>query len=94
MFVPPIFHFWFLVTFGDKVLKIRKYYVICVYVLQGKMGKTWRREKRKENHGTKVTKIPKKKIWDDQIKSLCYWEEGKTNWNSLSSNSFVANTPL
>ena len=33
-------HFSFLVTFGDEVTKIRKYYVIFVYILQGKMGKT------------------------------------------------------
>jgi hypothetical protein len=52
-FVHPIFRFWFLVT------KLRKYYVIFVYILQGKMGKT--RKNWKENHGTKVTKIPKTK---------------------------------
>ena len=57
-FVHSIFRFWFLVTFGDEVTKIRKYYVIFVYILQGTMGKT---EKRKENHATKVTKIPKTK---------------------------------
>ena len=42
-FVHPIFRFWFLVTFGDEVMKIRKYYVIMfVYFFteQGKMGKT------------------------------------------------------
>ena len=47
-------------------MKIRKYYVIFVYILQGKMGKT--EKNRKENHATKVTKIPKKqqmKIWDE-----------------------------
>ena len=49
-------HFWFLVTFGNKVMKIQKYYIIFVYLLQGKMEK-----KGKENHGTKVTKIPKTK---------------------------------
>ena len=38
-FVHPIFCFWFLVTFGSKVTKIRKYYVIFVYILQGRMGK-------------------------------------------------------
>ena len=57
-FVQPIFHFWFLVTLGKEVTKIRKYYVIFIYILQGKMGKT---EKRKENHATKVTKISKTK---------------------------------
>ena len=52
------FHFGFLVTFGNEVSKIRKYYVIFVYILQGKMGKT---KKRKENHATKVTKNSKPK---------------------------------
>ena len=32
-------HFSFLVTLGDEVTKIQKYYVIFVYILQGKMGK-------------------------------------------------------
>ena len=64
-FVHPISRFWFLETFGDEVTKIRKYYVIFAYILQGKMGKTqkiWN-----ENHATKVTKIPKtKEVWDEQ----------------------------
>ena len=51
----PIFHFWFLVTFGDEDTKIQKYYVILVYILQEKMGKM--EKKRKENYATKVTKI-------------------------------------
>ena len=58
-FVNPIFCFLFLVTFGDEVTKIQKYYVIFVYILQGKMGKT--ENKQKEIHATKVTKIPKNK---------------------------------
>ena len=45
-FVHPIFRFWFLVTFGDKVTKIQKYYVIFVYILQGKMGKTEKNRKK------------------------------------------------
>ena len=52
-------HFSFLVTFGDEVTKIWKYYLIFVYILQGKMGKmekNW-----KENHATEVTEIPKDK---------------------------------
>ena len=52
----PIFRFLFLVTFGNEVTKIRKYYVIFVYILQGKMEKN-----QKENHATKVTKISKTK---------------------------------
>ena len=58
-FVHPIFRLLFLVTFGDEVTKIRKYYIIFVYISQGKMGKT--EKKRKENHETKVTKILKTK---------------------------------
>ena len=54
----PIF-FWFFVNFGDEVMKIQKNYVIFVYILQGKMGKT--EKKLKENHATKMTKIPKTK---------------------------------
>ena len=57
-FIHPIFRLWFLITFWDKVTKIQKYYVIFVYILQGKMGKT---EKTEKNHATKVTKIPKTK---------------------------------
>ena len=46
-------------SLGDEVMKIQKYYVIFVYILQGKMGKM---EKHwNENHTTKVTKIPKTK---------------------------------
>jgi hypothetical protein len=57
-FVHPIFGFWSLLA-----TKLRKYYVIFVYILQ---GKTFRfssalEEKRKENHATKVTKIPRTK---------------------------------
>ena len=55
-YVHPIFWFWFLVTF--EVKKIRKYYVIFAYILQGKIGKT---KKTKKNHATKVTKIPQTK---------------------------------
>ena len=53
-FVHPIFRFWFLVTFGDEVTKIQKYYVIFVNILQGKMGKM-------KKNGKKITllKSPK-----------------------------------
>ena len=40
LFIHPIFRFWFLMTFGDEVMNVRKYYVIFVYILEGKMGKT------------------------------------------------------
>ena len=35
-----MYRFWILVTFGGEVTKIQEYYVIFVYILQGKMGKT------------------------------------------------------
>ena len=48
-FVHPIFHFWFLVTFGDEVTKICN---LCLHFARqgGQDGKNW-----KENHATKVT---------------------------------------
>ena len=45
-FVHPIFRCWFLVTFDDEVTKKRKYYVIFVYILLGKMGKTGKNGKK------------------------------------------------
>jgi hypothetical protein len=48
-FIHPIFRLWFVVTFGNLVMKIRKYYIILVYVLQGKRGKT--------KNGMKITQI-------------------------------------
>ena len=41
------YDFW---SLGDKVTKIRKYYVIFVYILKGKMGKT-------EKNGKKITQL-------------------------------------
>ena len=58
VFINPIFRFWFTVTIGDKVTKMRKYYVIFVSIMQAKMGKM---EKPEIIHATKVTKIPKTK---------------------------------
>ena len=43
-------HFSFLVTFGNEVTKIQKYFIIFVYILQGKMGKT-------EKNGKKITQL-------------------------------------
>ena len=40
-------HFWFLVTLATK---LQKYYVIFVYIVQGKMGKT-------EKNGKKITQL-------------------------------------
>ena len=39
-FVHLIFRFLGFGHFGDDVKEIRKHYVIFVYILQGKMGKT------------------------------------------------------
>ena len=56
--LPLIFRF--LVTFGDELTKIRKYYAIFVYIMQGKIGKM-------EKNGKKITqqKWPKyQKYWN------------------------------
>ena len=39
-------HFLFLVTFGKEVTNVQNYYIIFVYILQGKTGKM---EKKYEN---------------------------------------------
>ena len=52
LFIPFfVFCFWSLL-----VTKLQKYYVIFIYILHGQD-----RKKGKENHATKVTKIPKTK---------------------------------
>ena len=68
MFRSSHFSFLVLVTFGNEVTKIRKYYVIFVYILQGKMGKT-------EKNGKKITQLkwpkyqkPRRKQWDERNK--------------------------
>ena len=58
-FLHPIFHFWFLVTYGDEVMKIQKYYVISVYIFQRKMGKL--EKNRKKIMQLKSTKYKKPK---------------------------------
>ena len=55
-FFHPIFRFWFLVTFGDKVMKILPNFCLHSARQDGQDGK-----KQKENHAIKVTKIPKTK---------------------------------
>ena len=52
-FVHPIFRFCFLVTFGDKNTKILCNLCLHFARQDGQDGKN-----RKENHATKVTKIP------------------------------------
>ena len=55
-FVHPIFRFWFLVTFGNEVMKILRNLCLHFARQDGQDGKNL-----KENHATKVTKIPKTK---------------------------------
>ena len=48
---------FFVYDFGDEATNIQKYYIIFVYILQSKTGKTEKTlSHRKENHVTKVTK--------------------------------------
>ena len=65
-FILPIFRFCFLVTFGDKVTKMQKYYVIFVYILQGKITERkplkYQKTKRRK-YGTNETVIPKTAGW-------------------------------
>ena len=45
MFRSSHFSLLFLVTFGDEVMNLQKYYIIFVYILQGKIGKTGKKWK-------------------------------------------------
>ena len=61
----PFFVFGFWSLWG---MKLRKYYEIFVYILQGKVGKmekNW-----KENHATKVTKRRKYGMNETLVKKL------------------------
>ena len=63
--------FFVLVTFGDKVTKIWKYYVIFVYILQGKIGKMEKKGLKSCNQNTKNQKT---KIWDERnINFIFIW---------------------
>ena len=68
-FVHSIFRFWFLVTFGDEVTKILRILYLHFARQDGQDGKKW-----KENHASKVTKIPKtkrRKYGMNQTCALC-----------------------
>ena len=52
-------HFWFLVTFGNEVMKIQKYYVSLVYILQGNMSKMEKKERKSHNLSDQNTKNQK-----------------------------------
>ena len=47
--VLPFFGFWFLVTFSDKLTKIQTYYVIFVYIVQGKNARLKKTERKSRN---------------------------------------------
>ena len=56
-----------MVTCDKEVMKIQKYYVIFVYIFQGKMGKNEKKTERKSrNYSDQNTKNQKTKIWDEQ----------------------------
>ena len=50
-FIP--FFFWFLDSFDDEVIKIQKYYIIFVYILQGKKEKTKKKITQLNDQNTK-----------------------------------------
>ena len=63
--------FPFLVAFDDEVMKIWKYCMIFVYILQGKMGKTEKPRKKITQLKWPKYQKPKKKIWDERNNN-CY----------------------
>ena len=63
------FRFWFLVTFGDEVMKIQKYYVIFVYILQGKVCKMEKRDYTKKTKIGDVRNITFIKIMQEVMKN-------------------------
>ena len=70
-----------MVTFGDEVTKIRKYYVIFVYILQGKMGKMEKNQERKSrNKSNQNTKNQKTKTWDERNICDAKLEIQTLNW--------------
>ena len=60
-----MYRFWILVTFGGEVTKIQEYYVIFVYILHGKMGKTEKIERKSHNYSDQNTQNQNTKIWDE-----------------------------
>ena len=71
-FVHSIFHFWFLVTLGEEVTKIRKYYIIFVYILQSKIGKT-------EQKGKKITQLKWPKYQKPKDENMG-WTKHRSNY--------------
>ena len=65
-------HFSFLVTFGNKITKIQKNYIIFVYILQGKMGKI-------EQNVNKITQLNQSKYRNDNQKTKIWDERNKSN---------------
>ena len=74
------FRFWFLVTFGDEVMKIQKYYVIFVYILQGKVGKMEKKRlyQKDENRGCTKHHIHKDHARSYEKLNLCF--SAQTEW--------------
>ena len=75
-FVHSIFRFWFLVTFGHEVMKMRKYYVIFVYILQGKMGKTGKNRK-------KITQLKSLKYQNPKDENMGWKKHLQLKFHSL-----------
>ena len=78
-------HFLFLVTFCDKVTKIWKYYIIFVWILQGKMDKT-------EKKGKKIAQLkwPKyQKPKDENMGVNVFWKDRGCNSKKKSSIIYV-----
>ena len=46
-------------------MKMRKYYVVFVYILQGKMDKTEKMDRKSHNQSDQDTKNQKTKLWDE-----------------------------
>ena len=68
--------------------KLQKYYMIFVYILQGKMGKT--EKTRKVNHTTKVTKLPKPKRQKYGMNKT--YLKGRVKVSIWEENSFFVNS--
>jgi len=76
LFIPTfVFGFWSLL-----VTKLRKYYVIFVYILQGKMGKT--EKTRKKITKVKWPKYQKMKIWDELFVKV--YKADKKSWKLVN----------
>ena len=102
VFCSSHFSFLVLVTYDDQVMKIQKYYVIFVYILQGKTSKTGKKTERKSyNLSDQKQKTQMTKIWDERNISKDnsvwgYWFASTTiehvKWNEIRVSFLVQNT--